>query len=140
MDADTLRQRVGQMFANAGVQAKPTESGYRVFYDAAVADITIVDQQDRVLIHILAPVLFDVPNTAELAYWVAVEGQRMYFGSASLRPQDEGLAHVYVEHTLLGDYLDEDELHTAVGAVLRTADSWDDMLQQKFGGRRVSDL
>ena len=60
--------------------------------------------------------------------------------SASLRPQDDGLAHVYIEHTLLGDYLHEDELHTAVGAVLRTANSWDDELQQKFGSKRVSDL
>lgn len=140
MDADTVTQRVGRMFANAGVQANATESGYRIFYGSTAVDVTIVDQQDRVLIHILAPVLFDVPNTPELAYWVAVEGQRMYFGSASLRPQDDGLAHVYVEHTLLGDYLDEGELHTAVGAVLRTANSWDDELQQRFGGQRVSDL
>ncbi len=43
-------------------------------------------------------------------------------------------------HTLLGDYLDEEELHNAVGAVVTTADRLDDELQSRFGGKRSEDL
>jgi len=140
MDADTVTLRVGRMLAGAGVQANVTENGYRIFYGSTAVAVNIVDQKERVLVHLVAPLVLGVPNTPELAYWVAVEGQQMYFGAASLRPQEGGLADVFLEHTLLGDYLDEDELHTAIGAVLSTANDWDDELQQRFGGMRVEDL
>ena len=42
--------------------------------------------------------------------------------------------------TWLGDYLDEEELHNAVGAVVTTADRLDDELQSRFGGKRSEDL
>ena len=42
-------------------------------------------------------------------------------------------------HTLLGDFVDQPELETAMWGILQVADTWDDELQQKFGGKRGSD-
>jgi hypothetical protein len=44
-----------------------------------------------------------------------------------------------MSHTLLGDYLDEKELVAGLWSVLGAADSWDDELQPRFGGRRMID-
>jgi hypothetical protein len=45
-----------------------------------------------------------------------------------------------MKHTLLGDYLDEEELHWALYQLLNTADKLDDELKQKFGGKRLADF
>lgn len=140
MDSNELRVKVGQYFAAADVTAQVTESGYRIYYGSTAVDVDIIEQEHRVLIFLNAPVVIGAPDTPELARWVAVEGQQMYFGTAALRPRDGGLADVWVHHTLLGDYLDEDELHNATAAVVNTADDWDDELQSRFGGKRVEDL
>jgi hypothetical protein len=42
-------------------------------------------------------------------------------------------------YALLADYLDEDELSTAMWSVIGTADELDDELQKQFGGKRWVD-
>ena len=49
------------------------------------------------------------------------------------------LANLIFSHTLLGDFLDQPELETAMWGLLSVADRWDDELQPKFGGKRSSD-
>ena len=140
MDADTLTLRIGRMLAAAGIRANVTEDGYRIFHESTALDIDVVEQKERLLIHLVGPVVFQVPDSPELTRWVAIEGQNTFFGSASLRPMDDGLAEVWIGHTLLGDYLDEDELLNAVSAVAQQSDEWDDVLRERFGGKRVADL
>jgi hypothetical protein len=43
------------------------------------------------------------------------------------------------KYVLLADFLDEDELSTALWAVIYTADELDDELQKQFGGKRYID-
>ena len=42
-------------------------------------------------------------------------------------------------HTLLGDYLDPEELRSAIGAVATTGNDLDDEVQDRFGGERWAD-
>lgn len=140
MNADALTLKVGRMFAAEGVVANVTREGYIVHYGSTAVSVDILEQRNRTLIHLSAPVLLQVPDTPELARWVATDGQRMYFGSAILVPRDGGVADIFLDHTLLGDYLDEEELHNAVGAVLSTADGLDEELQARFGGKRLEDM
>lgn len=44
-----------------------------------------------------------------------------------------------MSHTLLGDYLDEQELRHGVMGILSAANECDDELQKKFGGKRWID-
>lgn len=46
---------------------------------------------------------------------------------------------IFFTHSLLGDYLDEDELVRAVTGMLVVADEIDDELEKQFGGRRFHD-
>jgi hypothetical protein len=114
-------------------------------------DFTFASGSTRTFIHVhelsdgstavlvWAPVLMDPTPSPELFEYVATEGSRWVFGRLALKRYDSGSSQLLFEHSILGDYLDPEELHWAVGAVANTADDLDDELQPKFGGRKFSD-
>ena len=98
------------------------------------------DDERPVYIAISAVILLDVPVTNDLFRWVATEGADYRFGNAHLYlDESETTAQLFFSHTLLGDYLDAEELNHAVAAVGFTADRLDDELLPVLGGRRAID-
>ena len=68
--------------------------------------------------------------------YVALHADDYIFGHLNAVRGDDGLL-ICLSHALLGDYLDEDELVRAVGAMLATADRMDDELKTQFGGNKL---
>ncbi len=98
------------------------------------------DGNPRSLVYIWAPLGRDVKPSPELYHWAAVDGQQMRFGTVSVLDNTEaGTCFVQFDRTLLGDYLDPAELVTAVNAVLFTADDLDEIVHDRFGGKRYTD-
>ncbi len=102
------------------------------------------DQQGepQTVVGISAPILFEVTPTPELYEWVARKAGNYFFGHVVVwdDPDGGGKVMLIMTHTLLGDYLDEEELRAAMWGVLATADRLDDELQPRFGGKRMADL
>jgi hypothetical protein len=94
------------------------------------------------LVRISCPILWEVPPSPALYEWVAREGGSFLFGHVSAHPDStsEGKLFLVMSHTLLGDYLDEEELSSALWAVLAAADKLDDELKGRFGGKRLADF
>jgi hypothetical protein len=80
----------------------------------------------------------DVPVSAELYRYLALRSADYLFGSLSAM-EDGSTARILFKHTLLGDYLDPDEIEAAVILVAFSADDIDDEIAQLFGGTRFSD-
>lgn len=98
------------------------------------------DGNPRSLVRVWAPLGRDVKPSPELFKWAATDGQNQYFGSVTvLISPDEASCFVMFDHTLLGDFIDPAELCTAVYAVLYSADELDDIVHDKFGGKRYTD-
>jgi hypothetical protein len=99
------------------------------------------DGDPQALVRISAPILWEVDPTPALYEWVAREGGNYLFGHISAHEDTTtpGKLFLVMSHTLLGDYLDEEELSSALYAILGTADKLDDELKQKFGGKRLAD-
>ena len=95
--------------------------------------------EPRSLVVVSSPILREVPPTPELFEWVARNGGSRWFGHVEVHDFEEGTVHLVFSHTLLGDYLDQPELETAMWGVLHVADEWDDELKERFGGKRFSD-
>ncbi len=95
--------------------------------------------EPRTVVVVSAPILREVVPTPELFEWVAREGGSRWFGHVEVHDFEEGTVHLVFSHTLLGDYLDQPELETAMWGILQVADHWDDELQQRFGGKRFTD-
>lgn len=95
--------------------------------------------KDETLVRIFSPVLLGLAPSTELYKYVAKENQ-YHFGTLVLFENEAGdEAVLELKHTLLGDYLDPQELISAVIAVGATADQLDDELLARFGGRRFTD-
>ena len=78
--------------------------------------------------------------TEDLYHWAAVDGQQFRLGTVTvLDEKDAGTCFIQFDHTIMGDYLDPAELATAVGAVLWTADDLDEIVHDRFGGKRYAD-
>lgn len=94
------------------------------------------------LVRISCPLLWEVEPTPAVYEWVAREGGKYFFGHVSAYDDSSapGKLFLMMAHTLLGDYLDEEELHWALFTLLQTADGLDDELKGKFGGKRLADF
>jgi hypothetical protein len=89
------------------------------------------------LVTIQVGVLFYVPASEVLYRHVALHAGDLLFGTLSLRPTERpGYVDVVLLHSLLGDYLDREELNVAVQAIATAADAMDNQLQDHFGGIR----
>jgi hypothetical protein len=84
-------------------------------------------------VKVFAPINFDVPASAELFHYVATRGSYP-FGHLRCSEQD-GKVVVTFGHTLLGEFLDPDELKVALFTVAGLGDGLDDEIKAKFGGR-----
>ena len=73
-----------------------------------------------------------VPPSPGLFEYVATQG-RFAFGALRCYKKDDGL-RVFLEHTLVGDYLDPSELYVCFSEMATTADAVDDEIKAKFGG------
>ena len=86
------------------------------------------------LVSIEAPVLHAVKPSPELDKHIAFQGHRWIFGRLGLSMREDGLCDVTVSHTLLGDFLDREELRYVVHGIARSVETADDALLSQFGG------
>lgn len=91
------------------------------------------------LVQLSCPILWEVDPSPALFEWIAKSSY--YFGHVTAHDDasSPGKLFLMMSHTLLGDYLDEEELSSAMYAMLGTADNLDDELKGKFGGKRLAD-
>lgn len=89
------------------------------------------------VINLYAPVLTGVHDSPELYRWVALLANDYVFGHVHLEKWDNGTLVLGLAHRLLGDYLDEAEIYSAVECLGTSADDLDDILQPRFGGSRL---
>lgn len=99
------------------------------------------DGEPRSLVRVTAPLLRAVDPAAALYEYLAREVPRLWFGNVAVwdDEQNKGKLCLTLGHTLLGDYLDEEELRAVLYGILSSADDLDDRLQQRFGGKRWTD-
>ena len=100
------------------------------------------DGEPTSTVEITAPVLRNLDPSPELFEYIARGGPKSTFGHLVVMDEQDrpGKLFLFLAHHLLGDYLDQDELSTAVFTVLYLADDLDDELQRRFGGDRPADL
>ena len=90
---------------------------------------------DQSIVESCCYALSKVTGTPALYEYVATKNNYR-FCKLSLVVMDDGTGRVMVGHTLLGTYLDPDELLIAVSLVADLADNLDDEMKAKFGGER----
>jgi hypothetical protein len=102
---------------------------------------TTKEGEPRTVVRVSSPILRGVTPTPALYEYICREAPRVHFGSLAVwdDTEDQGKITLSLGHTLLGDYLDEEELRAVLYGVLGLADELDDTLQKRFGGKRWTD-
>jgi hypothetical protein len=96
------------------------------------------DDADFTWVKLEIRLLDEVKETPEVFEYIALHADDYMFGHLNAYRGKDGLS-IFLSHTLLGDYLDEQELFHAVGGMLVTADKLDDDLKTQFGGTRFNE-
>lgn len=109
-----------------------TRVGVRVL----VWDVNPWDTQELVLVRACSCVTVGSHLTAELTEYLLRENLRMRFGSFQLGEQNE----IFFAHNILGgEHLDLLELQTCILSVVTIADTYDEIITERFGGQRATD-
>ena len=93
------------------------------------------DDVDWTIVGLWIPLLTEVKETPELFEHLALHADDYIFGHLNATRRDGGIM-ISLNHNLLGEYLDSDELTRSVGGMLGVADELDDELRNQFGGKR----
>ena len=118
------------------------KGGFMVPYESTMVVVSPRQMdEERTAVVLFALMNQNVPATPELFKWVATNTDEYMFGHIGLHmlEGDDTKCNLVFSHTLLGDYLDPEELRSAIGAVATTANHLDDEVQDRFGGERWAD-
>ncbi len=88
---------------------------------------------DTTYVSVHAPTNFEIKPSNEFFRYIATHADDYVFGHLSVYEGDDG-AMVMFRHSILGDFMDADELKATVGAVVSTANEIDDQIKKQFGG------
>lgn len=141
MGAPELKDKIQRILTDKLGSVKIDRDGDIVLEnDSAIGFVSVRELgPDTTVVKVASPVLRDVELTPALYEWVATEGQNRLFAHYRVVFPKNGAAMLMLEHDLLGDSLDPDELLFAVFSVMTGANDSDEELQSRFGGRRAAD-
>jgi hypothetical protein len=91
--------------------------------------------EDDAIITTRSWVVTGIELTQELLQYLLRENDTMRFGAFGLDSDND----VFFEHTIVGSTADKHELKASVMAVVMTADRYDDIIAERWGGTRAVD-
>ena len=143
---EATTQKVQRMLVEGFGDVILTKDGFSVERGSTRVSIEVKDWgkdskgDPSSIVRVWAPLVRQLKPTPEFYRWAAVDGSRFLFGSVTVLENEEGTECLVVfDHSVLGDYLDMDELCGAVAVIASTADDLDDIVHDKFGGKRYAD-
>ena len=113
--------------------------GLSFAYESTRVFLHVAPHGDTTVVHVQALTNVDITPSAELYKHVALNADSWVYGHLAMG-EEGGKANVGFRHSILGDFLDAQELFTAVAAVAQTANAIDDEIKATFGGRLASEV
>jgi hypothetical protein len=109
------------------------DGDFMVPYGSGITWVRPDDWTDgRTLVRVWAITNVELPVDGELTRFLLTANARILFGGFRLEPSPPA---VMLVHYLLGDYLNRNELLTAVAAVATAADHYGPEIKARFGGK-----
>ncbi len=136
---DKVQRHLTDEFGSVSVNS---DGVFRINAESTAAFISCSDWGDdgETVVRIYSPVLFDFDLTPEVFEYVARENDYTFGSLGLLTGEDDTSPILEFRHTLLGNFLDPQELINATVMVGATANRLDDELRARFGGKRFADL
>lgn len=131
------------LFENA-VQFSPSQPRIDLTYGSAHVTVEVLtwdvhpwEEGEMAIVRASSCVTVNSRLSSELMDFLLTENQRMRFGAFHLGSQGEVL---FAHSVLGGEGMDLLELQTCILSVVTIADTYDDLIVERFGGQRALDL
>lgn len=135
-----VKEKVGRWLADGGTVQVTNAGGFTIRHGSARLFIEVRPWgEDSSLVKIIAPLVFHVAPSPELFEHIARHSHDYLFGHLGVTEDDDGSMTILFGHTLLGDFLDPDELMHAIYGIAGTGDELDTELAERFGGDTFHD-
>lgn len=136
MTVTRVRRQIAAILEGNGLRSSEQDEGFSLRFSSAIVHLTPAMLGEQVLIQLRSNVLCDVPprpvgsvlEELNRLNCASLFGKWVYYVEERL---------IALEYDLLGDYLQEQELMTALATVARLADHHDDILQGVVGGHKA---
>jgi hypothetical protein len=126
-----MKELFGEMF-----EAREDAPVFITKMGSAVAHIAVIPWgENDAVVSVRAYLVTDVELTPELMEFLLKENPSFRFGAFGIDPDGD----ILFEHTIVGSTCDKNELKASILSVLMTADDYDDLIVQRFGGMRMLD-
>ena len=115
----------------------------RIDYESTFVRISVEkygDNEEETVVEITGVLSFETPATPKLYKWINDKNGLLKFGTIYHLDGAKGGTLVLLQYSILGDFLDPEELLNAVRVVVLIANKLDDEVIEEFGGKRVIDL
>jgi hypothetical protein len=112
-----------------GTFAVDADGDFRIDYESARVFVCPRQWRDKTVVQMFSVTNVELPLSDELARWL--------FGHFAFHEKE---SQVWFGHALLGDFLDAEELVTALSTVARTANKYDDLIKVRFGGKLYTEV
>lgn len=136
-DVDLVRQKVQQYLVDGVGPINIDEDGdlsFQVESARVFVHVQAHPNGEAVIVHCFSQVLHDVPPSPEFLAYVATTDDWV-FGALTASAQDDGNYLLIMRQTLLGDYLDQEELLYVAFGIVTATNEIDSDLAARFGGR-----
>jgi Putative bacterial sensory transduction regulator len=121
----------------------PDQPQFDILYGSTLVEIEVLpwevhpwEKADLATVRATSCVTIGSNIDHELMHFLLTENRRMRFGAFHL---DEANQVLFSESVLGGENMDLMELQTCILSVVTIADTYDDVIAQRFGGRRAID-
>jgi hypothetical protein len=138
--ADYLR---GSNLFKETLRNAPHQPKFHLFYGSTQVEVEVLpwevhpwEKADLATVRTTSCVTVGSRVDQELMHFLLTENRRMRFGAFHLGDGDQVL---FAESVLGGDNMDLMELQTCILSVVTIADTYDDMIVERFGGQRAVD-
>lgn len=110
----------------------------RINYESTLVTVAVEDYgKDETIVVLTAIVTTETKESPALYKYLNDTNSALRFGS--LQYLREKPSVLILQYTILGDFLDPEELLNALRVVVMVADKFDDEIVGKFGGKRFID-
>lgn len=128
---------------NEALQVGTDTPRFELTYGSARVEVEVLpwevhpwDERELAVVKACSCVTLNSVINADLMQYLLAENQRMLFGAFHLGAKGQ----VMFAHTVLGgEHMDLMELQTCILSVVTIADTYDDLIAERFGGQRAAD-
>lgn len=138
--ADYLRRST---LFKATLQANPDCPQFNLLYGSTMVEVEVLpwevhpwEERDLAIVRASSCVTIGSGIDCDLMHYLLAENRRMRFGAFHL---DEANQVVFAHTVLGGENMDLLELQTCILSVVTIADTYDDLIVEKFGGKRFKE-